>query len=164
MDPSVSSFGSLYTDLYSVVSRVVRVTLGADSEQEDVLQNAIFQVYRHLGNLRDPAKFKSWAAAIAVHTVRRELRRRQRQRWLMSVDLSESSPLLSYEPDFERGFRQERARRVLTSLPPPERDVLTLWLAGSGTITEIARDLGCSLSTARRRLRRARRALGRAGG
>jgi RNA polymerase sigma-70 factor (ECF subfamily) len=161
MNSSIGTFASLYPDLYTVVSRTVRVTLGADREQEDVVQVAFLQIFRSIGTLRDPSKLKSWAAAVAVHTARRELRRRQRQRRLMRVELHEHSLVLSHEPDFERGLRFERARRVLATMPARERDVLVPWLSGAGTIAQIARSLGCSLSTARRRLLRARRALGR---
>jgi RNA polymerase sigma-70 factor (ECF subfamily) len=161
MDPVNSS--SFYADLYPLVARVVRVTLGADSEQEDVLQNAFLQVISHIGSLRDPSKLKSWAATIAVHSVRHELRRRRRQRRVLRFDISEDSVLLGYEPDFERGLRQERARSALAALAARDRELLSLWLAGAGTIAEIAHELGCSLSTASRRLRRARRALARSG-
>ena len=161
MTPDFGALPSLYPDLYPVVSRTVRVMLGADAEQEDVLQNAFLQIFRSIGTLRDSSKLKSWAAAVAAHTARGELRRRQRQRRLIRSELPEHSLALSHEPDFERGLRLERTRRALATMPACERDVLVPWLSGAGTIAEIARALGCSLSTAQRRLRRARRALER---
>jgi RNA polymerase sigma-70 factor (ECF subfamily) len=161
MTPNVGAFASLYPDLYPVVLRTVRVTLGADAEQEDVLQSVFLEIHRSIGTLRDPSKLKSWAAAVAAHTVRHELRRRQRQPRLMRVELPEEALAQSREADFECGFRVERARRALARMPARYRDVLLPWLLGDGTIAEIAQSLGCSLSTAHRRLRRARRALGR---
>jgi RNA polymerase sigma-70 factor (ECF subfamily) len=149
---------SLYADCYPIVQRVVRAALGADSEQGDVLQNAFIQIFLGIGTVQDPERLNAWVKAVARNTVRREIRRRRRRKWVLS-DPFESSELLGYEPDYDACQRHEVMRRTLSSMPSDERDVLSLWLAGAGTIAEIASQLGCSHSTASRRLRAARRRL-----
>jgi RNA polymerase sigma-70 factor (ECF subfamily) len=160
MSASVESRPSLYADLYPLVSRVVRATLGADQEQDDVLQTTLLQVFRNIGNVRDPASLEGWVAAVAANTARHEIRSRRRRRRVFR-EFPEDSRSPSYEPDFESSFRRARARRILERMRARDREVLSLWLAGAGTIAQIAQNLGCSLSTARRRLCRARRALKR---
>ncbi len=160
MNASIVSQRSFYSDLYPVVSRVVRATLGSDADQDDVLQTALLAVFRSIGSVRESASLESWVVAVAANTARHEIRSRRRRRRTLQA-LAESSMITSYEPDFESALRRTRAKQVLARMPPGEREVLTLWLAGAGTISEIARHLGCSLSTARRRLGRAKRALNR---
>jgi RNA polymerase sigma-70 factor (ECF subfamily) len=160
MSASISHRPSLHAELYPLVSRVVRATLGVDQEHDDVRQTAFVQILMNVGSVRDPASLESWAAAVTANTARHEIRDRQRRRRVFEA-LPEDAPLSSYEPDFDRGLRQARARQILDRMPERERDVLALWLAGAGTIHRIAQLLGISLSTARRRLDRARRALAR---
>ena len=160
MSASVEIRPSLYADLYPLVSRVVRATLGADQEQDDVLQTTLLQVFRNIGSVRDPANLEGWVAAVAANTARHEIRDRRRRRRVFRA-FPEDSRRPSYDPDFESACRQAGARRILARMRERDREVLTLWLAGAGTIAEIAESLGCSLSTARRRLCRARRALKR---
>jgi RNA polymerase sigma-70 factor (ECF subfamily) len=160
MSASVGSRPSLYADLYPLVLRVVRATLGADQEQDDVLQATLLQIFRNIGSVRDPASLEGWAAAVAANTARHEIRNRRRRRRIFQA-FPEDSRSPSYEPDFDSAFRQAGAKRILERMRARDREVLTLWLAGTGTIAQIAEDLGCSLSTARRRLGRARGALKR---
>lgn len=160
MSASVGSRPSLYADLYPLVTRVVRATLGADEEQDDVLQTTLLQIFRNIGSVRDQGSLEGWVAAVAANTARHEIRNRRRRRRVFRA-FPEGSRSPSYEPDFDSAFRQAGARRILERMRARDRDVLTLWLEGAGTIAEIAETIGCSLSTARRRLCRARGALKR---
>jgi RNA polymerase sigma-70 factor (ECF subfamily) len=151
---------SFYANLYPLVSRVVRATLGSDQDQDDVLQNALLAVFRNIGSVRDVTSLESWVAAVAANTARHEIRARRRRRRTLRA-FSENATPTSYEPDFDSPLRHAGARHVIAKLSNSEREVLALWLSGSGTIAEIASHVGCSLSTARRRLGKARRALRR---
>jgi RNA polymerase sigma-70 factor (ECF subfamily) len=160
MNASVVGHPSLYADLYPLVARVVRSTLRGDPDQEDVLQVALLHVFRNMSSVRDPSSLKGWVAIVAANTARHEIKNRQRRRRVFDAlpDDPESS---SYEPDFDRSFRRAVAKQILLKMSARDREMLTLWLAGAGTIPQIAKHVGCSLSTARRRLCRARRALRR---
>jgi RNA polymerase sigma-70 factor (ECF subfamily) len=160
MSASIVSRRSFYADLYPLVSRVVRATLGSDVDQDDVLQTALLSIFRSIGSVREPSRLEGWVAAVAANTARHEIRARRRRRRLLKA-ISEETTLTSYEPDFDNVLRQAGTKHVLAKMPGREREVLTLWLSGEGTIDQIAHRLGCSLSTARRRLGRARRALTR---
>jgi RNA polymerase sigma-70 factor (ECF subfamily) len=157
---SVARQQSFYADLYPLVSRVVRSTLGSDADQDDVLQTALLSIFRSIDSVREPSRLEGWVAAVAANTARHEIRARRRRRRLLKA-ISEDSPLTSYEPDFDNVLRQAGTKHVLARMSCREREVLTLWLSGAGTLDQIAHRLGCSLSTARRRLGRARRALTR---
>src|ERR1022692_3732435 len=59
--------------MYNIVGRA----LNGHADVDDVVQDAMLRVMRGLGDLRDPAAFRSWLAAIAVRQVRDYLRARQ---------------------------------------------------------------------------------------
>ncbi len=68
-----------------LVSRIVRATLGADEEQDDVLQTTLLQVFRNIGSVRDSGSLEGWVAAVAANTARHEIRNRRRRRRLPGI-------------------------------------------------------------------------------
>src|SRR5262245_35624687 len=62
-------------------SLVCAVTLGAGGDvgrSEDLAQEAFVAGWRALENLREPARFRNWLAAIARHVALDDVRRRKR--------------------------------------------------------------------------------------
>jgi len=61
--------------LYSFAHRMVRDTPLA----EDVLQEALLQIYRGLGSLREGTSVRAWVTAVVVHQALDEIRKRNRR-------------------------------------------------------------------------------------
>jgi RNA polymerase sigma-70 factor (ECF subfamily) len=147
----------IYRRLRQRIERIVRSTFGADSECPDVAQDVFLEIVRSGEKLKDLNCLESWASTVATYTVRRELRRRRRRRWVL-CDVEES-PELRYEPDTELAEVSNRFAQALHKLPCEERQILIQRALNGCSMSELASDLGCSLSTARRRLNQARERL-----
>ena len=129
--------------------------LGPDAELGDVVHDIFLKIFRSVPGLRDPERLDEWVARIAINTVRNELRRRRLRRWVFWNAFEKPGPLV-YATDLDGRELLARAYEVLAALPTDERVVLSLNLFETGTMEEIAAALGCSTSTAKRRLRKAR--------
>jgi RNA polymerase sigma-70 factor, ECF subfamily len=151
-DPiAADAFYERYGD---AVDRRVRRLLGPDAEHDDVVQQVFENVLASLGGLRDPGLLGEWIAGITVNTVRRELRRRRYRRILVLVREVPDTAALGGGP--EEGARARRFYAVLDRLRTDERIVFALRFVDGNTLEDTARMAGCSLSTAKRRVARAR--------
>jgi len=133
--------------------------LGPDAEHDDVVQQVYLAIARSIAKLRDPGALESWIVSVTMNTVRREIRSRSRRPRLEIVDSAaervaqHTSP--SARPDdlaFTTAFY-----RVLDQLQTRDRLVLVLRYLEGEPLVGVAAACGCSLATAKRRLRRARR-------
>ena len=83
----------LYDRCARQVNGVVWRILGADAEHDDVVQQVFANVFRSLGQLRDPERLDAWVTGVAVRTARTELRRRRVRRIVrLDVDATERAP------------------------------------------------------------------------
>jgi RNA polymerase sigma-70 factor (ECF subfamily) len=145
----------LFERLAPVINRVVWTLLGQDSEHDDVTHDVFVRVLRGVGKLREPGRLEDWAARVAINAVRNELRRRRLRRWVSWSPLEDAEPP-GYAPDLDGREVLARAYRALERLPANERVLLSLRLFEARTLEELAALVGCSPTTAKRRLRRAR--------
>jgi len=116
--------------VYNIVAR----SLAGRVDVDDVVQDTLLRVVRHLGDLRDPAAYRSWLVAITVRQVRVHLRSR-RLRDLRTVDLDAAEELPDPAAEFadltatRMGLAQQRREVAQAShwLEPEDRILLTLW-------------------------------------
>jgi RNA polymerase sigma-70 factor (ECF subfamily) len=149
--------GALYLRLRRRVDRIVRKTLGSDPECPDVAQDVFLEILRSSPKLKDLGCLESWASTVATYTVRRELRRRRRRRWVLCN--VEDAEQLRYEPDTDATEVATRVTSALGKMPCEERGILIQRALLGCSMNQLASELGCSLSTARRRLNQARERL-----
>ena len=139
--------------VYNVVGRA----MNGHPDVDDVVQETMLRVVRGIGELRDPAAFRSWLVAIAVRQVRDSYRDRLAQPPVVESD----APV----PDFanqtieQLGLSGQRLQTAEATrwLDEDDRPVLSLWwqeAAGELTRGELAAGLG--LSTAHAAVRVAR--------
>ena len=128
--------------------------LTADGEQaEEALQETWLRVLRGLPRLRDGRCLATWMHRIARNVVMDRLRAEYARPATCELDPErlESEPTLtSLEIDLAA------LRRGLTSLPLPERDVLTLFYVQELSLAETAEVLEIPVGTVKSRLFRAR--------
>jgi RNA polymerase sigma-70 factor (ECF subfamily) len=133
--------------------------LNSVEDAQDATQDTFLRACLHLEQLRDPAAFPAWLAAIA----RRECSGRLRKGVAEPERLAEGPPT---QPDpTERLARQEAADRVrerLASLGPETRLIYLLSCLDGLTSCRVAAFLGTTPGAVRARLVRARRRLGQA--
>ncbi len=146
--------------LYNIVGRA----LDQPADVDDVVQETLLRAVGNLPALRDPERFRSWLAAIAVRQIRNRIQERQTLRArTRPLAPAEAVP----EPDFADvtilrlgldAQRQDLAEAVRW-LDPDDRDLLSLWcleLMGELTRDDLLTALQLSPSHVAVRLHRLR--------
>jgi len=128
---------------------------------EDVVHDAFLRAQARLGELRDPDAFRSWLGAIVVRLVRTRLRRR---RLLRTFGLSTPEPvdldaIASPEAGPELRAQLAQIYALLRTVTPDDRIAWTLRHVERHRLEAVANLCGCSLATAKRRIRRTQRYL-----
>jgi RNA polymerase sigma-70 factor (ECF subfamily) len=130
---------------------------GSTSDVEDVVHDAFVRAHQRLGELREPAAFRSWLGSIVVRLVRTRLRRR---RLVAVLGLATPEPVdldAVAAPDADPEVRALLAQvyALLQTLPADERIAWTLRHVERHRLESVAELAGCSLATAKRRIARA---------
>jgi RNA polymerase sigma-70 factor (ECF subfamily) len=144
-----------------MVLTLARRALGSQSEAEDVGQEVFCRVYRKVGTLREPERFRNFIYTCALRVLRNELHRRKMHSWLSFrrpelLDLRGCDALDVEARDLLRQFY-----RSLDRLAPPARLVFIMKRVESMTVEEIAAAMEISESTVKRLLARASSRLSR---
>ncbi len=152
-------------DLYRFVLSILRNHDDAD----DVYQEVLVRVHRHLRSLRDPARLPGWVRRIAVNQCHTHRARNARSSHLSWDALAEPPPVEQtvWVPQGAETPRQAMLRRELgdqiniaiAALPPRQRTCLVLFEIDGNSIREIAGELGCSEGAVKFNLHQARKKL-----
>jgi len=126
----------------------------------DLVQEAFINAARHIGRLRDDAKFGSWLFGIA-HQKCIQHWRRQRPEPVPIEDLAERLPDEGDSPSdwLIHQEQEERFMNCLSQLSPPHRAVLLLHFIEDFSLEEIAGITGAELGTVKSRMHYAKKAL-----
>jgi RNA polymerase sigma-70 factor, ECF subfamily len=139
------AFAELYDELAPTVYGIVRRVVRDPAQSEEITREVFVELWRHAARF-DPARgaVRSWAVTIAhrraVDRVRSEPSRRDRH-----LRASAAPAIDSVDRD--------RARRALTKLSEPQRQVLELAFFDGLTPDEVAQQLGVGLGTVKTRIR-----------
>ena len=126
----------------------------------DLLQETFIAAVRHIGSLRDNAKFGSWLFGIAHQKCLQRWRKQKREETLLE-EIAESSDEFENRPD-DLLIRQEQEAAFMQSLnqlPLPQRSVLLLHFVEDFSIEEIAGITGAVVGTVKSRLHYAKKSL-----
>jgi len=146
----------LYDRFATDIHRIVWKVLGADPDHDDIVHEIFIAVWIGLqrGRLDQRERLASWVMGIAMNTLRKELRRR-RFRHQLAIEATErfGPDVIEHDPGAREVLRA--FYRTASQLPAEEHLLITLRHVDGRTLPEIATLCACSLSTAKRRLRRA---------
>ena len=156
------AFAQLY-DRFS--GRTLRYLKGLldESVAEDVQQEVWLTVFRRIGELVNPHRFKTWLYRTTRHRAIDFLRREKRELNLLQAnagdiaELFEGSVKWTVETSAHPGLDA-----ALASLSPAHREVLILRFWEEMSYTGIGLIVGCSVGTVRSRLHHAKRNLNKA--
>ncbi len=123
LDSLLSSYLPL---IYNIVGR----GLSGHADVDDVVQETMLRAVRGLGDLRDPAAFRSWLVAVAIHQMRDHFRARQA---VAAADLSDE--VADPEADFVEltilrlglSSQREETAQATRWLDAGDRELLALW-------------------------------------
>jgi RNA polymerase sigma-70 factor (ECF subfamily) len=126
----------------------------------DIVQETFMAAVRHIGSLREEAKFGGWLFGIA-HQKCVQMWRRQNRAAALRDELAEAPPDLDDGPDelLIRREQEEDFMRLLHQLPLPQRSVLLLHFVEDFPLEQIAEITATPLGTVKSRLHYAKRAL-----
>jgi RNA polymerase sigma-70 factor (ECF subfamily) len=153
-DPA--ALNELLAELRPLVVRTARLVVGSGSwAAEDAAQEALLDISRGIGRLRDPAAVRAWALQVAI---RRALRVARRERLLRFRNV----PVLERLQESAPGEGREAAlKEAFDSLPPRLRATAVLRLLAGLSEDETADALGCSVGAVKSNLHDARKRLTR---
>jgi RNA polymerase sigma-70 factor, ECF subfamily len=143
-----------------VASVCLRIS-GRRSELEDLIQEVFAEAASTFEALREPDAMRGWLATIAVRVTRKRLFRR-RLYGLVGLDSAveyETLPDLGASP-YDRVLLGA-IYRALDQLAPDDRIAFVLHHIEGESLDSVARLAGCSITTAKRRIFRAKSALER---
>lgn len=160
------AFRDLMASYQSAFYGLARRYAGSHEEADDVLQEAFVKVYQNIASLSRPEAFFPWARRILINTALDNLRRRRRgQEFEVEVENVDETPSAEgFEAPDRQVERREffrRLERVLKSLPPRQREIVTLHDVDGLSTEEIARLFDCPPATVRSNLFYAREKLRR---
>lgn len=137
--------------VFGLAARLLRNSV----EAEDVVQDTFAIALDRLGTLRDGSALRGWLGQIAVSQVRRRFRRKKLLR-LLRIDAGIDDATLEALADGAAGPEvcAELAvlGRLLDTLPDEQRLAWMLRYVEGEPLEDVARLLGCSLATAKRRI------------
>ena len=153
-----------------VAYRFSLLVCGHPEDAEDVMQDALLNTYRHVGQIKEPEAFRTWL----YQTVRNACLMKRRRRvdepaHLTSLEQggtdADGEPASMEVPDTSGrpadqqlmdSWESERLRRALATLPPGYRVIVVLREIEGLSTREVATVTGFSESNVKQRLHRAR--------
>jgi RNA polymerase sigma-70 factor (ECF subfamily) len=154
------AFRALYARHRDVVARLVFRMLGPSRDQDDVVQEVFFQVYKSLKDFRGQSKFSTWLHRVTVNVVlmhRRAARSRPTYAEEPHPDATPDDEAVAPDVDADRRERVRAFARILERLPEKKRVVFILHELEGVPPLEIAEIVGAPVLTVRTRLFYARR-------
>lgn len=156
--------------LWPQVIRIVRGHLPRRSSEEDLAQEVFMKIFARIEQWRADMPLEHWVSRVAVNTCLDALRWQKRRPELRWADLSETEAgmldnVLQAEPDRDSGdalAARELARKLLETLKPADRLVLTMMDMEGRSVADVQRHTGWSATLVKVRAFRARRKLRKA--
>lgn len=168
--PGKAVFAELMRRYGSHVDKVLYHLAPDWQDRSDLAQEVWIRVYRNIGRLQEPVKFRGWLSRIATNLFYDELRKRKRVASPLSLDapLSVEDGELDWEiaaatpgPDEDLTTREfyDQLNTAIADLPEVFRTTIVLREIEGMAYEEIAELTGVSLGTVKSRIARARQRL-----
>ena len=158
-DGDLTAFELLVERHWTTLARTAYLATRDRESVQDVMQEALIQIWKDLPSYRSHGSFKAWTLKILLNKARKHYRRKR----VNSVPL-EAATELSGDSDgleemVERLEQIHELREAFDFLSDDHREVLILRYYNELTVPEIARTLGRFEGTVKARLSRARQRL-----
>lgn len=161
------AFEELVARHQAVVYRLAARMVTDPAVAQELAQEALVAAYLCLGDLRNPAGFRSWLYGITLNTCRNYLR--QRRQDFLSLDALagglhfDALLFTSGEPSPEEIVATQEVHALIQeavqSLSPKNRDAVFLYYYEQLTVAEIGAQLGISAAAVKGRLHKSREQL-----
>jgi RNA polymerase sigma-70 factor (ECF subfamily) len=143
------------------VAKIGYRLLGREADVDDLVQDVFLAAHRGLKQLRQPEAVKGWLATVAVRQSRRKLKRRAMMRAIGLGGDAEYREVADGSASPEQRALVAQIYRVLDREPVDRKIAWTLRYVQGESLERVAELSGCSLATAKRRIRAAQDAIAR---
>jgi RNA polymerase sigma-70 factor (ECF subfamily) len=135
--------------------------MGRDGDVDDLVQDSFLEALRNLDRLDNPQAFASWLGSIVVRTAGKRLRKRSllNRLGLRRANPIDADTILSREASPDTRAELARIYSSLDAMHHEARTALVLHRVEGMSLPEAAQTMGISLSTIKRRIQTAERAL-----
>jgi RNA polymerase sigma-70 factor, ECF subfamily len=155
---------SLVRELYPLVMKIVRSHLPRRVDEEDLSQIVFAKVFAHVDQYSGHVPFEHWVSRVAVNTCLNALRAERCRPELRLADLNEEEAdvlekvmTADKAPDPSEQFAaRDLARKMLETLSPRDRLIITLLDIEERSVEEIKESTGWNASVIKVRAFRAR--------
>jgi RNA polymerase sigma-70 factor, ECF subfamily len=165
---------SAFVELYErhsrkLLPRIYRITKNRE-DAEDAFQDAVLRAFAHMKGFEGRSNFTSWLTRIAINSALMVLRKRRGGEVSIDQIFDDSENSRAWEPRdltetpearYARRESEELVRSAIQRLPCIFREAVELQHSRDYSSSQIAEELGISVSAAKSRLTRARRAMRR---
>jgi len=151
-------------DLYRMIFAQVRDF----DDTDEILQECLIRIYKHLGSLREVAKFPGWVSRMVInqcHSHRLKLSRTTMQSTDDTYEVRDRE-VMWHNPEQENPRRTlmrkeviEDINRAIRKLPPRQRSAIVLFEVEGLSIREIAKVMKCSEGAVKFNIHQARKKL-----
>jgi RNA polymerase sigma-70 factor (sigma-E family) len=142
-------FAGFYRDEYPEVVRTAYLLTQDRATAEDVAQDSFAQLYAHWKKVSNYDRPDAWVRRVAIRLCGKHMGKRGRA--LAALERREKAE--------EQHLSDLDLARAVRSLPGSQRAAVVIFYFEDRPITEVAEILGCSTSTAKVHLHRARKKL-----
>jgi RNA polymerase sigma factor (sigma-70 family) len=157
------AFSQIVSRYQSLICSLTYSATGNLGQSEDLAQETFISAWKHLGQLRERDKLRSWLCGIARNRINNFLRREGREPLHRAGDLDEISEARSPEPlPVEYTISNEEQAilwRSLERIPEIYREPLVLFYREHQSIEAVADKLELTEDTVKQRLSRGRKLL-----
>ncbi len=152
------AFNDIVNQYSSSMLRTANMIVGDHDIAEDVVQDALIQVWQHLPDLREAGALRSWLTRIVVNQCISFKRRLARSTAFLRQSLADQEiDILAQVADDHKG-RMERdwdLAQAIRYLPIKQRTVIVLHYYSGMTLSEMTRTLRTSENTLKKRIQAA---------
>ncbi|MFA9463290.1 MAG: RNA polymerase sigma factor [Velocimicrobium sp.] len=157
---NLEAFDLLYERYKNQAIRAIYLITNSCYDCEDIMQEAFVKCYLHIGELKDPAQFKSWFFQILYRSAWQYLKKKSKE--TPTQEIAEYIKDVKRISSLDEVLKKETKswiRQEIEKLDVKHRSVVVLYYYNELSIAEIAKIMGCFEGTVKSRLATARKKL-----
>jgi len=154
------AFGKLVEQYRSVLFGTAYLMMRDRGLAEDVVQEALIQIWKYLPSFRLKSSIKTWLVRIAINEVKQQTRKKKLPMIPLESAIQEIDRMNDTETTLTQNEERQSLRKALDKLVPEHREAIVLHYYSDLTVPEIAAVTGQREGTIKSRLSRALDRLG----
>jgi RNA polymerase sigma-70 factor, ECF subfamily len=152
-----STFKTLVQRHKDKIRNIIYLTLNSSEAVDDIAQDVLITIYRHLKSFRFEAQFSTWLYRITINKCKDHLRKVKIRSIFAPIKDGDAEP--AYTPSMENKDISEIVNKAISKLPEKLRLPLLLKDIEGLSYQEIAEAVDCEIGTVKSRIFRAREGL-----